>query len=329
MAGASYPKNPTPVDKIIYYGSPPFSVEFAVKEITEIARFLPGYIAQVGSHISSGDGYTDYDAYVHMTPVTAPAEGWIGYEDVDTNCRPAYIGQAYALDTSTFHVQTKLYKGAGFGIMATQMPYCTLRKGDRVAAWQNGQVMGPVLPANGGFYLGIPFSLASGSESNTHVVIPKGIMIGPDNMVEVTTASAQTIEVGFLSSETGTGASGDPDGLINALDTTYAGVYGPLLGGAAAATGTGTLGELLQVGAPTEFKDANGKYNFLPKNYLVDYTTSNTLGRTVSITMSGATATAGRVWLHCIHPNLRIVGIADETQTTTTTATALRVQSLM
>jgi len=317
-------QRPQPLtDKIVWYGDPDFSLPFNVTEVTNIAKFIAGRLATPGSALGSGSGYSDYDAYVCMNPATHRPYGWIGYDDVDTNVRPAYITQAYVSSVAGAKVETRLYKGKGFGIMASLYPYMTMKQGRKLCNWYDGQVAGPCLPASAGLFLGIPFSAAAWSEVNTHVVIPKNVMIMPDSFVEVTTAASQTIDVGTLSTET----SGDPNGIFAALDTTTAGVVGPLLAGASSTTGAETLGALLRAGAPTEFKDANGAYNILGKFYKTDYSTENAVGRTITYTPSSTAAVAGTIWLHLIHPDLMIVAEAAESVTTTTTASDIAVTS--
>lgn len=316
-------QRPQPLtDKIVWYGDPDFSLPFNVTEVTNIAKFIPGRLATTGPAVGTGSGYSDYDAYVAVNPATTRPYGWIGYDDVDTNVRPAYVTQAYVSSVAGAKVETKLYKGRGFGIMASLYPYMTIKQSRKLCNWLDGQVAGPCMPASGGVYLGIPFATGTG-EVNTHVVIPAGIVIAPDAFVHVTTGAAITLDIGTLSTET----SGDANGLIAAMDITTAGIYGPLLSGASSASGGNTLGALLQAGAPTEFKDANSKYDVLPKNYLTTVSTENTVGRTITYTPSAGTACAGMIYLHLVSPHIRIVAEAAESVTTTTTASDIAVTS--
>ncbi len=317
-------QRPQPLtDKIVWYGDPAMSLSFNVTEVTNIGKFIAGRLATPGSSLGSGSGYSDYDAYVSVNPATHRPYGWIGYDDVDTNVRPAYITKAYESSIAGAKVETRLYKGKNFGIMASLYPYMTIKQGRKLCNWYDGQVAGPCLEASAGLFLGIPFSASASSEVNTHVVIPKNIQILPDSFVEVTTQASQTIDVGTLSTET----SGDPNGIFAALSTAAAGIVGPLLAGASATTGTETLGALLRAGAPTEFKDASSAYSVLGRFYNVDYSTENAVGRTISYTPSSTGAVAGTIWLHLLHPCLRVVGEAAESVTTTTTATDIAVVS--
>jgi hypothetical protein len=323
MTGLSTYGSPAPVDKIVWYGDPPMEIPMNVTELTNIASFIAGRLGSVGSAVPS-IATTDYDGYVCMNPVTHPPWGWIGYESVDTNSRPAYKEAAYASSGVGGTIPTtKFLRGRDFGIVASQYPYSALKLGDKVCNWYNGQVMGPCRDDRLGVLLGIPFS-KSASETNTHVVIPAGMMVMPDSFIEVSTSNASgTIDVGFLN----TGELGDADGLFKGALLSTVGEYGPTKIGAAGATGAESLGALLQSGAPTELKDANAVYFVLPlEGYKVPAATGNAVGSTVCYQTTNYTV-AGKIWLHLVSPYIKVVGSAAESQTTTTTAKALKVTS--
>jgi hypothetical protein len=292
------------------------AIPMNVAEVTNIAKFVPGRLAASGSRLGTGTGYSDNDAYVANLPTQMPF-GWIGYEDVDTNARPADVTKAY-----TNGDETRVYMGGGFGIYASLFTYQAVKQGDLLCNWFNGQLAGPVAPAPGGIFLAVPYATAAAVVS-TAIIVPVGCMVGHHSYVEPSTALASTIEVGFENAT----ESGDLDGILNAISINATNI--PV---ASSAFGTGaaaeTIGELLAGGE--EGSSSTYTYGLLYPGYVVASPGSmNTLGRTVVYTPGSASACAGRIWLHLVHPHLRVVAKAMESVTTTSSASSIRCLSMI
>jgi len=313
MAGSRFP-DPL-INKILWYGNPPLAFPRNVAEVTNIAEFLPGRLAASGSRLGSGTGYSDNDVYVAHLPTQMPL-GWIGYDDVDTNFRPATVATAYA---ST--AETRIYAGGGFGVYASLATYRTVKEGDLLANWFYGQVIGPVQPAPGGIFLSIPYATAS-AIVKTPTIVPVDCMVGHHSYIEGTTALATTIDVGFDNTTEGGDVDGILDGIsINATTPVAANQFGTT-------SGAETIGDLLMGGEDNGGSSKYGKFLLYP-GYVVGAGTTNALGRTIVYTPGSSSACGGRIWLHLIHPHLRIVGRAMESVTTTSSAANIRALSAL
>ena len=191
-----------------------------------------------------------------------------------------------------------------------------LTAGDYVCNWTGGEVMGPVLPADLGVWLKIPFT-KNASEADTSFDLTSGMMV-LDVATEITTAVASgTIDVGMLSTE----ASGDADGFLDAQDCATAYHYA-VTNKVDATAGDINLGALL---VEVDIKDATGTpvYVSIPTVYKCDGTTVS-----VSYTTS-AHAIAGNILLNIYTPYLQIVGRAVEAIDASSAATTGLIQSLL
>jgi hypothetical protein len=291
------------------------AIPMNVAEVTNIAKFVPGRLAASGARLGSGTGYSDNDAYVANLPTQMPF-GWIGYEDVDTNARPADVTKAY-----TNGDETRVYMGGGFGIYASLHTYQTVKQGDLLCNWFNGQLAGPVMPAPGGIFLALPYATAA-AIVKTAIIVPVDCIVGHHSFIDPTTALATTIDVGFDNTTEGGDVDGILDGIsINGTSPICANQFG-------ASTGAETIGDLLMGGEDNGGSSKYGKFLLYP-GYVVGAGTSNALGRTIVYTPGSSSACAGRIWLHLVHPHLRVVAKATESVTTTSSASSIRCLSMI
>lgn len=251
---------------------------------------------------------TDYDRKV-CTGVLPPT-GWLGYEHVSPQYRPAALTTIFELDAKAVE-----YKGGGFALKGKLAKGCSVVKGDLVANWADGQVVGPVIPNGEGLLLKIPFSPSDNSETTTYIELPADMVVTNAFIDVVTVDATETIDVGLLSSEGG----GDADGFIAAASVATAGKVMP---GAAVTAGANetyfsanTLGEMLSdFLAGTDAATDVG--TFARKPHVCDGT-----AKTVSYTGSaGSDTAAGFIYLALLHENLQIVAMADQTVDATAAA---------
>ena len=228
---------------------------------------------------------SDYDRKV-CTAMTAPT-GWLGYELASPQYRPATITTIYTLDDKAIE-----HKGGGFTIKAKLAKGCSVKKGEQVMNWADGEVAGPVEVMAGGLALGIPFGAGTGTDENdTSIDLPENMLVR-DIVIEVEAEKAsETLDVGFITAS----ETGDPDGLADGVSLTDAvKVYpGPSVtaGGSETYYSGNTKGVLLSeyvAGANT----ATDHGLFSKKPYLTDGTI-----KSVVYVKANTTDATGIIWL--------------------------------
>lgn len=258
---------------------------------------------------------TDYDRKV-CSAILAPT-GWLGYEYTGPQYRPAALTTIFELDDKGVE-----YKGSGFAIKGKLVKGCSVTKGDLVANWADGQVIGPVVPNGDGLLLGIPFGVSDNVETSTHIELPADMAV-INAIIDVLTLDAtETIDVGLLSSEGG----GDADGFIAAASVAAAGKVFPNVVVTDATEdyfSACTIGALLQDTFAAGADVVTDVGTFVRRPHVCDGT-----AKTVTYTGSaGSDTAAGKIWLALLHENLQIVGKADQTVDATAAAANVAVLS--
>jgi len=257
---------------------------------------------------------TDYDRKV-CTALTAPT-GWLGYELTDPQYRPAALTTRYTLDDKAVE-----HKGGGFTIKAKLTKGCSVKKGEDVMNWADGEVAGPVEVMAGGLALGIPFGTGTSTDANdTSIDLPANMLVR-DAVLEVETLSdGETIDVGFINAVEG----GDEDGLVDGASlTTAVKVYPDATVTADAGLdwySANTRGAYLADYEVGTASDVVGIYH--PKPYLKD-------GSIKSVTYTKATHNVGTgiIWLVLESEGLQIVGKSEQTVDATSDAANMAVLS--
>ena len=256
---------------------------------------------------------TDYDRKV-CTAMTAPT-GWLGYELASPQYRPATLTTIYTLDDKAIE-----HKGGGFTIKAKLAKGCSVKKGEQVMNWADGEVAGPVEVMAGGLALGLPFGAGSTSTpTDTSIDLPENMLVR-DVVLEVETlSSGETMDVGFDNAS----ESGDLDGLVDGASLTTAVKVNPgvATSGTAMYYNTNTKGILLsdfEQGAD----DATTRGLFSVKSYLTD-------GSIKSVVYKKATHAVGTgiIWLVLESEGLQIVGRSEQTVDATSDAANMAVLS--
>ena len=154
----------------------------------------------------------DYDVK-EGSALLAP-EGWIGYASASPDYKPATMDTAYAVGDDI-----AIHNSGGFRVRASLAKGCSVVKGDLLANWTNGQVVGPIEIMAGGLALGIPFGTGDSTNPNdTHIDLPANMLVR-DIVIDVETLSdGETIDVGFNHAD----ESGDLDGLVDGASLTTA-----------------------------------------------------------------------------------------------------------
>jgi len=259
---------------------------------------------------------TDYDRKVCSGVL--PPTGWLGYEHGAPQYRPAALTTIYVLDD-----KAPEYKGGGFVVKGKLAKGCSVAKGQLVANWADGQVIGPVVPAANGLLLGIPFSPSDNAETTTYIELPADMAIMQAFLDIVTLDATETIDVGLLSTESG----GDADGFIAAASVAAAGKVFPKV---TVTTGSNekyfsacTIGVLLQDTFTAGSDAVEDVGTFMPLVHVCDGT-----AKTITYTGSaGSDTAAGWIYLALLHENLEIVGMAEQTVDATAAAANLAVLS--
>lgn len=253
---------------------------------------------------------TDYDRKV-CTALTAPT-GWLGYELTSPQYRPAALTTIYTVDDKAVE-----HKGGGFAIKAKLTKGCSVKKGEDVINWADGEVAGPVEVMAGGLALGIPFGAGDSTNINdTNIDLPGNILVR-DIVIEVETlSSGETLDVGFNNAV----ESGDLDGLADAVSLTSAVKVWP---GPATDTdhySANTKGVLLSdyyVGTNT---DDRGLFNVKP--YLTDGTIKSVVYKKTTHNVG-----TGIIWLVLESEGLQIVGKSEQTVDASSAAANMAVLS--
>ncbi len=291
-------KYTAPVDAIVWRGKFPSQDEFRVERSTEM---YPGRLVKNG---------TTEDDIVVGDALTAPI-GWLGYEQTAIPYMPATKDTIYAVND-----RAVVGRGGMFGIRGKIEQGCVVNFGDRLANWTNGKLVGPVIPANGGVYLGIPF-VKNATPADTGLDLPADMIVYGDPFVDVATEVAgSTIDVGTLATEQG----GVADGFLDGVSCASAGKVWPVT--QAASAGAITLGSNLG-GAAITSADSSAIVFKLPKGFVCDG-----VAMSIAYTTSNHTI-AGRFWLHLMAEGLGVVAKAQENVNAASAATTAFVQSLI
>jgi len=257
------------------------------------AQMLPGRL------VSRDVG--DYD--VKEGGALLAPEGWIGYASASPDHKPATMDTAYAVGNDL-----AIHNGCGFRVRASLAKGCSVVKGDQLANWTNGQVIGPMMVVEGGLAVGIPFSASDNSETTTYIELPADLLV-TGLIVDVATVDAgETIAVGLLSSE----ANGDADGFAAGVSVATALKVRP---GAtvtddtevyiSASTRGAFLVDTFTAGAAT-LTDVG---TYVEQVYRCDGT-----AKTVTYTGSaGSDTAAGKIWLVLAAEGLQLVARAVKT----------------
>lgn len=262
---------------------------------------------------------TDYDRKV-CSGILAPT-GWLGYEYTNPQYRPEALTTIFEVDEKGVE-----YKGGGFAIKGKLTKGCSVTKGDLVANWADGQVIGPVVPVANGLLFGIPFGPSDDTETSTHIELPADMAV-MDILLDILTVDAtETIDVGLNEAVGGGEVGGDDNGFAAAASVATAGKVRP--GAAVTAGGTetyysaNTRGVMLSdyiVG--TNVDQDYGLYHEKP--HICDG-----VAKTVTYKGSaGSDTAAGKIWLALLHENLQIVGKADQTVDATVAAANVAILS--
>lgn len=257
---------------------------------------------------------TDYDRKV-CTAMTAPT-GWLGYELCNPQYRPAALTTIYVVDDKAVE-----HKGGGFAIKAKLTKGCSVKKGEQVMNWADGEVAGPVEVMAGGLALGIPFGIGDSTNPNdTSIDLPANMLIR-DVVIEVETlSSGETIDVGFDNAA----ESGDLDGLVDGASlTTAVKVYPDATVTADAGLdwySGNTRGVYLADYEVGTTEDVVGIYH--PKPYLTDGTI-----KSVNYVKATHNVGTGIIWLVLESEGLQIVGQSEQTVDATSAAANMAVLS--
>ena len=289
------------VGRIKVSGRHTFSIS---KKVEDSDEFYPGRLARKGATI---DGVVVGNALV-------PPEGWIDYEESPLRDQPEIKSLAYAENA-----YANITWGGAFAISATLAKGFVVDEHAPLMNWADGQVAGPVVPAPGGLFLGIPFT-KNAAEVSTGIELPAGMIVGPNSFIEVTkNVALATIDVG-LNEAVGDGETGgDANGFLDGVSCANKGVVGPIVSDATAANIT--LGAKLAT--VIKSADSPAVYGAVPKSpgHVCDG-----VAKTVTYTTSDHDV-AGIIWLHLIHPGLTVVGRAETAASAATAAATVVVSN--
>jgi len=295
----------TPTNKIVFGGAP-IVQELKVESATNM---YPGRLVQKG---------TNDDDIVVFTATTKMPVGWLGYEQTNPQYRPANVDTAYAADdyaavvSGPMLIAGRLAKG------------CSVNKGDLLAGWSDGQVVGPAVPSAGGIAIGIPFGASDNTETDTYIDLPTDVVVR-DAWIDVTTAdSTETLNVGLLSSESG----GDADGFLS---------------GVSVGTAKKVFGEVTVTSGSNEDYFSACTYGALLADFTAGSDTATDVGtyarkyhrcdgtaKSVTYTGSaGSDTAAGMIWLDLVGEGLVIVGAAEESKDATSAAKDIQIRSML
>ena len=239
------------------------------------------------------------DTAIELADATDIAIGWCGYEESPAGAQPADIDTAYTADD-----HAAVHYGGGFVIMAELALGFSVAKGDTLIGWTDGQVAGPWSDTLG---LGIPFTTATDTVSDTGVDLPDELLI-TDACIDVTAIDAtETLDVGFLNA----GESGDENGLLALISLATAGITVPsatVSGATHSYYASTTYGVLLaDFQAGTHADTDEGVHN------RISYETDGTIKSVTYTSSAGGDTGTGVIWLKIAHKNLQKVGRAMDT----------------
>lgn len=288
-----------PTNRIVGAGKP-LTQELKVETATNM---YPGRLVQKGTN--------DDDVIVGTAFKGA---GWLGFEQSNPAYRPSTVDTIYEADTLA-----SILSGAGFTVVGSLAVPSNVSKGDSVANWADGQVVGPAYPANGGVLVVLPFTKST-TVVDTGLDLPADVLV-KDAWVDVSTAVASgTIDVGFENAV----ESGDLDGLIDGLSCAAEGKIRPsptvTAGGSETYLASNTRGALLSnFLAGSDAATDVGTYTEIP------YKTDGTIESIVYTTSNHEIA--GNIYLELIAPGLRIVGDVEESVDASSAAADILIRS--
>lgn len=280
---AAIPRFAAPNGKIVAFGTPMIQFEATV-EVAD--NMYPGRLGTKGTTVAD----------VVACSAIQPPSGWVGYEQTAINFKKDEPTDIYEVGD-----RVRMLRGNHFIVNGRLAKGCKVIDDQLVANWTAGEVVGPVIPAPGGIFLGIPFT-KNATEKSTFLELPAGVVVTPMSFIEVTTAVAgATIDVGLLSSESG----GDTDGFIDGASCAATGIVA--INAVDETAANNTLGVLL-VEADIKSADSTALYQTVGKwpGYVGDGVAKTIVYQTSDHDV------AGTIWLHLLHPNLRVVGSAQE-----------------
>ena len=284
-----------PTNKIVAAGKPPIKEEF---KIETIANMYAGRLVKKGTNQDDIAVGGIGDAY-----------GWLGFEHTRQDYRPADVDTIYKVNDYAM-----VLKGGGFAPVASLAASFKVTKGDKVANWLNGEVMGPVVPTLNGLALKIPF-VKHASVQDTGIDLPANMMV-LDAFVEVTAnVSSGTIDVGFENAV----ESGDLDGLLDGVDCANLGISYPVTN----STTEASLTKGVLIGPHAKDATASAIYWNQPK----PYTCNGTIKSLVYTTSNHDIA--GNIYVVMAYPGWKIVGDAGESVDATSAAADLIVESVI
>ena len=301
---AQYTGIQKPTNKIVAsVARPPMIQELKVETATNM---YPGRLVQPG---------TNNDDIVVGT--AAKAMGWLGFEDTNPAYRPSTVDTIYVADD-----MAAMLNGGGFVPVGSLAVPSNVLRGDQLANWAAGQLIGPAHPAVGGIILQIPFTNSEAAVVDTGIDLPDDVLV-KDAWVDVTTAVAgSSIDFGFENAV----ESGDLDGLIDGVACT---ATGPIRPGPTVTTGSNevylasnTRGVLLSdFNAGSDVATDVGTYVEKP------YKTDGTIKSLVYTTSDHAVV--GNLMIELVYPGLRIVAEAEEDMDASAAAKDILVRSLI
>jgi hypothetical protein len=244
--------------------------------------------------------------------------GWLGFEYTPNNFVDGHTEDTIYSASDMVAV----YYGGKFCLVASLAAGFNVYKGDGLAGWSSGELMGPAVNGDGGVWLKVPFTNSAAAVHDTGIDIPADIVIA-DVLIDVTTLYAgSSIEVGFINAVEG----GDEDGLVDAAPCTAAVKLRPgvtvTTGGTETYFSANTRGALLSdYVAGTNAASDFGVYAEKP------YRTDGTI-KSLTYTTSNH-ACAGNIWLLLQNPTLKVIATAEENKDASSAAADIVVRSII
>lgn len=278
---------------IVIAGKPPIVTQH---QITTVANMYPGRLVAKDA--------TDFAIKVG-TALLKP-RGWLGFEDAPADFKPAAKTSIYQAND-----MAPVIRGGGFVIEAHLALGCNAPLDSFVGNWADGEVVAPVRPADGGFWLGIPF-VKKASVFDTGIDIPQYMQIR-DVVIEVTLGASAVIDVGIINAVEG----GDEDGFLDGEDLTNLGLVPHNMADGTAANIT--LGVYL---TEVQLKDKNDVYDAVPTLWKGN-------GTLKSICYVANASVTGWIWVLLEHPGLTIVGKCEQAVDATSAAANMLMTSFL
>ena len=191
----------TNVGKIVNRGTPPIQRD---KEIETATNCYPGRLVKKGT--------TDYEVVVNDG--VSPPEGWLGWEQTESDSRPATVDTIYTVNTIA-----KVLSGGSFAVTAALAANFAVTKGDYAIPWAAGTVA-PAKIVNGQLAIRVPMVFNDNTQKDTGIDFISGMTIGLPQVYVTTIDATETIDIGL---GMGTESGHDADGLVNLLPLGVAG----------------------------------------------------------------------------------------------------------